>query len=211
MAQVKTFEPELRVPPSGKMTWEEFLAWMDEDTHAEWANGEVIMTMPAGIRHQEIVYFLLSLLKKYVRAKKLGKVLFAPFLMRLENAPSGREPDILFLQQKHLARLHETYLDGPADLVIEVISPESVARDRGEKFVEYEQGRVTEYWLIDPVRTRAEFYVLDRKGQYRLVEPDSQENYHSKAVEGFWIHVPWLWQDPLPEGEDALKQIRRNP
>ena len=30
-----------------KMTYEQFLAWADEDTHAEWVNGEVVMTSPA--------------------------------------------------------------------------------------------------------------------------------------------------------------------
>lgn len=209
MGQVRGLASERKIPPKEKMTWEEFLAWTDEDTHAEWVDGEIIMTMPTGRRHQEIVFFLLTLLKKYARDNALGEVLFAPFLMRLSFKPSGREPDILFIQQKHLARLRETYLDGPADLVIEVLSPESIARDRGDKFVEYEQAKIPEYWLIDPVRTRAEFYVLDRHGHYRLVEPDEKGNYHSQVVAGFWIHVAWLWQDPLPTDEEAMKKIRR--
>lgn len=209
MGQVRVIEPERKIPPKEKMTWEEFLAWTDEDTHAEWVNGEVIMTMPASLRHQDIKYFLMSLLHKYTRLNNLGKVIDAPFLMRLPFKPSGREPDILFIQQRHLARLHETFLDGPADLVVEIISPESIARDRGDKFVEYEEAKIPEYWLIDPVRTRAEFYVLDRKGHYRLVEPDENGNYHSRVVTGFWLHVAWLWQDPLPLEDEALKKIRR--
>jgi Uma2 family endonuclease len=202
-------EAEPRPIPKGKMSWDEFLQWTDEDTHAEWVNGDVIMTMPSGMRHQDIKLFLVTLLRQYVRAKKLGIVLDAPFLMRMALKPSGREPDILYVQEKNRKRLHETYLDGPADLVVEIISPESIARDRGDKFVEYEQAQVREYWLIDPVRTRAEFYVLDRKGQYRLVESDTQGRYYSQVVKGFWIKVDWLWQDPLPLEEDALKQIRR--
>lgn len=46
--------------------------------------------------------------------------------------------------------MKETYLDGPADLVVGIVSPDSVGRDRGEKFYEYAQGGVPEYWLIDP-------------------------------------------------------------
>ncbi len=209
MARVNLSEPEVKTIPKEKMTWDEFLAWTDEDTHAEWVDGEIIMTMPASVRHQDIKFFLMSLLHKFVRVNKLGKVIDAPFLMRLPSHPSGREPDILYVQTNNLKRLHDAYLEGPADLVVEIISPESIARDRGDKFVEYEQAKVKEYWLIDPVRTRAEFYVLDRKGHYRLVEPDEKGNYHSQVVEGFWIHVAWLWQDPLPLEEDALKQIRR--
>ena len=209
MGQVKLVETAGKTLPNGKVTWEEFLAWTDEDTHAEWVNGEIIMTMPSSVRHQDIKLFLATLLRQFVRAKKLGMVLDAPFLMRMSFKPSGREPDIILIQQRHLARLHETYLDGPADLVVEVVSPESIARDRGDKFVEYEKAKVKEYWLIDPIRARAEFYVLDRKGHYQLVKTDEKGNYYSKVVDGFWIRVAWLWQDPLPLEEDALKQIRR--
>lgn len=43
-------------------------------------------------------------------------------------------------------------MDGTPDLIVEVTSPESLARDRGEKYVEYEAAGVREYWLIDPDR-----------------------------------------------------------
>ncbi|MDW8290080.1 MAG: Uma2 family endonuclease, partial [Armatimonadota bacterium] len=72
----------------------------------------------------------------------------------------GRSPDILFVSQQNLHRLKPTYLDGPADLVVEIISPESEERDRTQKFSEYERGGVREYWLIDPEKRLAEFYVL---------------------------------------------------
>ncbi|MCS7240925.1 MAG: hypothetical protein NZ651_06755 [Candidatus Bipolaricaulota bacterium] len=35
-----------------RMTLEEFLAWGDEDTWAEWENGEVLVLAPASLRHQ---------------------------------------------------------------------------------------------------------------------------------------------------------------
>ena len=39
--------PDVKLPPPGKMTEEEFLAWYDEEHPAEWVNGEVIMMSPA--------------------------------------------------------------------------------------------------------------------------------------------------------------------
>ena len=129
-------------------SFEEFLDWADEDTRAEWVNGEVIMTSPASRRHQEMVKFLMAILNVYVEEHTLGVFLPAPFLMKLED--TAREPDLLFLTAQHQERLRETYLDGPADLVIEIISPESFGRDRGDKFYEYEAAGIPEYWLIDP-------------------------------------------------------------
>jgi Uma2 family endonuclease len=73
----------------------------------------------------------------------------------------------VFLKAEHMERLRDTYLDGPADLVIEIVSPDSVSRDRGLKFVEYESEGIPEYWLLDPLRQQPEFYRLGDDGRYR--------------------------------------------
>lgn len=181
------------LPEYRSMTYEEFLNLADEDLPAEWVDGEVIVTSLARDRHQDIVRFLTAVLSVFVETHEPGAVRPAPFQMKL--ARSGREPDVLFIAQEHLDRLKATYLDGPADLVIEITSPESVGRDRGEKFYEYEQANIPEYWLIDPERKRAEFYRLDENGQYQLV-PQEAGVYRSRVLEGFWLRADWLWQTP---------------
>ncbi|MFH1633152.1 MAG: Uma2 family endonuclease [Chloroflexota bacterium] len=188
-------------PP--RVSYEEFLAQIDEDTLTEWVDGEVIMTSPASMRHQDIVCFLIAVLSTFVEEHTLGIVLPAPFQMKLID--SGREPDLLFLSQSHRERLEETYLDGPADLVVEIISPESIGRDRGDKFYEYEQAGIPEYWLIDPLRTRAEFYQLDKQGVYQLASPDAEGVYHSAQLPGFTLPVDWLWSPPRVL--DALRYL----
>jgi len=182
----------LLVPERRKMTYEEFLAWLDEDTLAEWVDGEVVMTSPASKQHQGIADLLLKLMGIYVEIRDLGTVISAPFQMKLGQ---GREPDLLFVAREHMDRLKDTYLDGPADLVVEIVSPESIGRDRGDKFCEYERAAIPEYWLIDPVREQAEFYQYDR-GRYRLVLPDAAGVYRSAVLPGFWLRVEWLWHAP---------------
>ncbi len=191
----------LEKPP--RMTYEEFLAWADEDTYAEWVDGEVIMTSPASDRHQDLVRFLMAVLGTFAEANNLGIVRPAPFQMKLEH---GREPDLLFLAREHLDRLRRNYLDGPADLVIEVVSPESAGRDRGEKFYEYARGGVPEYWLIDPDSRWAEFYRLG-EGRYRLAFEGREGEYHAAVIPGFWLRVEWLWQEPLPAVDAILLEI----
>jgi len=186
-----------------KITYEKFLAWADEDTLAEWVDGEVVMYSPASKRHQSIADFLTGVLRIFVEQHDLGVVLSAPFQMKLEH---GREPDLLFVASEHLERLKETYLDGPADLVIEIISPESRLRDRGEKFAEYEMGGVREYWLIDSEQQGADFYRLGERGRYRPVDPDEHGIYHSWVVSDFWLRVDWLWQEPLPAVLEVLRE-----
>ena len=188
-----------------RMTYEEFLAWADEDTCAEWVNGEVVMHSPASDRHQDISDFLTSVLRAFVETRRLGIIRSAPFQMRL--AHSGREPDLLYLAYEHLERRKGTYLDGPADLVVEIMSPESAARDRGEKFYEYAEAGIPEYWLIDPDAQWAEFYRLGEFGLYEPVLTGREGLYRSEAVPDFWLRVEWLWEDPLPAVDDVLLEV----
>src|SRR5260370_20113085 len=121
-------ETQAATPPvnpvrTAKITYEEFLEWADEDTPAEWVDGEVILMSPASDPHQTLLVFLGALLLHFVEARGSGRILVAPFQMRLATRPSGREPDIVFIAKHHLDRLKRTFLDGPADLVVEIVSP----------------------------------------------------------------------------------------
>jgi Uma2 family endonuclease len=185
------------------MTYEEFLDWHPESRLAEWLNGEAILLPFPSLRHQEVLGFLSFLLHWFVESRDAGKVFFAPLQMRLKA--SGREPDILFVAREHQSRFRELYVDGPADLVVEVISPEGRSRDRIEKFREYQQAGIPEYWLVDPARQEAEFYALGEDGAYRPLPVGADGVVRSKVLEGFWLRVEWLWQDPLPRLAAVLK------
>lgn len=177
-------------------TWEEFPAQRDEDAHAERVDGRVILMSPASSDRQLLKIFLVQVLGLYLEQRPQGLILDAPFLMRLPSCPSGRMPDILFIAQERLNLLQPLFLDGPADLAVEIISPESDERDRGEKFIEYEAAGVREYWLIDPLREEAMFYQLTPQGRYRLIIPSPDGVYRSAVIAGLRLHVEWLWRRP---------------
>lgn len=184
------------------MTYEEFLSWATSDIHAEWVEGKVLLMSPAATRHQDIVVFLITFLNLYVRRRNLGRIMTAPFQMRLHYPPRGREPDILYIAQSNLGRIRTQYLDGAADLAVEVVSPESDVRDRQDKFHEYETSGVLEYWLIDPQREQAEFFVRDATGHYILEFAGNAGEYSSTIIPGLKIDVSWLWQDPPSAWEE---------
>jgi Uma2 family endonuclease len=192
-----------------RMTYEEYLAWADEDVHAEWVDGEVIVQMPPKEPHQRVVAFLMSLMTLFIQLFTLGRLLPAPFEMRAKPDGSAREPDLLFVAREHLDRLSQERLSGPADLVVEVVSDDSVARDRADKFYEYQDAGVKEYWILDPRpgRERTDFYVLDEKGRSRPVPPESDGRYHSTMLPGFWLQVDWVTSAAPPDVLTALAQI----
>jgi len=81
------------------------------------------------------------LLALYTRPRNLGVVLVAPVAMQFGPGAPFREPDLLFIARKHEDRLTADRLEGAADLIVEVVSDSSVARDRADKFYEYQDRR----------------------------------------------------------------------
>ena len=142
----------------------------------------------------------------FVEENDLGVIRTVPLMMKLSKEKRGREPDLLFVSKKNLHRLKKNYLDGAADLVIEIISPESRGRDRGDKFYEYENEGVKEYWLIDYERRVVEFYNLDKKGIYQLKQPDENNFFHSQVLKNLELKIDCLWQEKLPTLLEIVKE-----
>lgn len=213
LEQIESGRPRDNLSPSScleqhtlarlKMSYEDFLAWSDEDTHAEWVNGEVIQFMPPKKVHQSTLEFLATLLQLFIRLFDSGQVVVAPFEMKLAPDRPAREPDIMFVLQENLHRLSEDRLAGPADLCIEIVSRDSVKRDRDDKFQEYRDAGVQEYWVVDPRpgKRRADFFALTQNEQYELFATEDDERVESRVLPGFWLRPEWLWQssslDPM--------------
>ncbi len=187
------------------LSYEEFLKQF-AGQHAEWEDGKVILMSPVSIKHQFLLQFLFRIIIEFAEFHTFGQALMAPFQMRMAKIRRGREPDLIFIRTENLPRLKMNYLDGPADLAIEIISPESMERDRNIKFQEYAQAGVPEYWLIDPENEIADFFLLDSAGTYHTQPLDSAGYYHSHFLPGLVVNPMWFWQLPLP----AVRPILRN-
>ncbi len=195
------------------MSYEEWLIWADGNVQAEWVNGEGIKFVPPDPAHASASGFAFRLLGDFVELFDLGEVYHAPLEVRLELIPSAREPDILFIAHEHLDRIGLKRIEGPVDLAIEFISPDSVRRDRVEKLAEYEAAGVPEYWIFDVRigKEQALFNRLNAQGRYELVPPDADGRYHSTTVAGFWLRPEWLWQNPRPKVRPLLDLITTDP
>ena len=179
----------------------------------EWIDGTVIKMSPVHDRHDMITRYLAILLETYFAYRPLGVIRQQPFVMHYEfeqedgqKKRRDREPDIMVILNDNLANLKETYMDGAADIVIEVVSPESVARDYSEKLYEYERIGVAEYWIIDPMKKACRFYHLNP--QQAFVLQPVEDNYYSPALPGLVLNIPTLWQAILPNPPAIVKAVQ---
>ena len=192
--------------PEGHVSFEEWLAWAPDSRITEWVNGEIMEMSPIADKHDAVSRFLIALLELFLQLRPLGQLRAAPYVLKLSQTPRGREPDLMFIASEHAGRVHRTYVAGPADAVWEIVSPESVGRDRGDKFVEYEAEGIPEYWLIDPERQQLELYHLGEDGRYRTISP-REGRYESAVIPGFYIRAEWLWADSAPFYLDVMKEF----
>ena len=153
------------------MSYEAWFA-LPEEIHTsglvEWVNDEAIFHSLPNIAHQSIAGFMAVLLGSFVDFFEMGKIFVAPVEVKLPNG-SAREPDVFFVSNAHFNSIPAQRVNGAPDLIIEIISPESTSRDYDEKFDEYQDAGIGEYWIIDP-RPRRKQALFQPGEQDRLAQ-----------------------------------------
>jgi Uma2 family endonuclease len=186
------------------VSFEEYMEKYAAD-FAEWVDGDVIKMSPVRHEHAKLSGFLLQLFEDFLYFTGGGEVLMAPMVMKLVR---GREPDIQVILPTSAERIKETMIAGAADLVVEIISPESIRRDKEIKLAEYERGGVKEYWVLDQLEREPFFYVLGADGKYERRYPDEHGVYHSVILKGLRLKIEWLWREPLLRGPEIEAVVR---
>jgi Uma2 family endonuclease len=180
------------------VSFEEYMAKYAGD-FCELVGDKVIKMSPIHERHDELSRDLAMVFGAYFALKPIGEIRSAPFVMRALPELPTREPDIQVILKTNPTQPKPIIMDGAADICIELVSLGSENVDRGHKFVEYEKGRINVYWIIDHLRKEALFYRLNEEGVYIPQYADSDGNYRPPLLPGFVLHVPTLWQSPLPD------------
>lgn len=142
-----------------RCTVEDFMR-LPEGVLAELIDGEILVSPSPRSRHQEVAFNLAACLREFVKCRGLGKVFVAPMDVHL---PTGDivEPDVLFIASANLSIIQD-WIRGVPDLVVEVLSPDGIARDRLVKRGLYARNGVPEFWIVDPEESTIE--VLSCRG-----------------------------------------------
>ena len=153
------------VKQAKRWTYEEYYR-LNDDQRYEIIDGNLLMAPSPDLWHQSWVGDLYTLIRNHVQNHKLGKVLVAPFDVVLDPENTV-QPDLIFVATANLDIIKQRAIFGTPDLLIELISPSSVRRDRYDKKDLYARFGVKEYWIGDPANKSLEILTL-KEGRYDL-------------------------------------------
>lgn len=180
-------------------TQAEFAEWVAAHTRDvaryELLNGRIVMNPPSGWPQGEASAIVPAVLREFVRARGLGRVFGADQGFEL---PSGDTvaPDTAFVSSARWTagapHAPGKFLRVVPDLVVEILSPTTASRDRGEKKAIYERNGVAEYWLLDVLAARLSRFDLADGRFGSPVTFEAGEIVESRVLEGFRIALSEL-------------------
>jgi Uma2 family endonuclease len=150
---------QAQIKPPGAWTYEDLFSLPDDGKRYEIIEGELYeMPSPTSL-HAKVVMNLLAILMPI--AARLRAELFTASLDVFVPGGTPVIPDILLILPDGPARVIRRGVEGPPDLVVEVLSPSNRGHDLLTKRALYGRAGVREYWLVDPDAGTFELLTLD--------------------------------------------------
>ncbi|GAB3640947.1 Uma2 family endonuclease [Spirosoma arcticum] len=163
-----------------------------EEFIVELIDGQIVPRNYPTATHQRILADLHLIIGSHVKTSQLGRVLFAPFGVVLDDFDDV-QPDLMFVTAAKQNIIREDGIFGIPDLLVEIISPSSIRTDRGKKFKLYERMDVPEYWIVDINNRSIEVYQRQESG-YELVSfAAEQGEVESLVLAGLRVEVRALF------------------
>src|SRR5262245_9265230 len=122
------------IPP---VTVEEFLDLVQDGQKADLLDGVIHMASPDSPAAADVNVFLSMLMSGFSPRRKLGKISGPRSAFRLSERHAP-EPDLAFVRTERLHRWKGSLFQGPPDLAVEIVTPDSVERDTVIKRQAYE-------------------------------------------------------------------------
>ena len=176
------------MPQTTEWSYDDYAALPDDGNRYEIIDGEVYMTPSPATRHQLVAGQLFMELNSYVKAHRLGLVIYEVDLLFVSG--NYLQPDLLFVPRSQFSGVVERGVEARPQLVVEVLSPQSSRFDRGIKPAWYRKNGVAEYWVVDPVGQLVEQYALIEPAERPLVCGDLLSWQPDPLVDALVIQLP---------------------
>lgn len=155
-----------------------------EDAYTyEVIDGELCMSAAPAWGHQLAAGALFGMLWQHIHTRGLGHVVTAPVGVVLDPE-TAVQPDLVYVARERAGLISQRGVEGAPDLVVEVLSPTTRARDLGIKMRRYALAGIPHYWVVDPSARTLVAYEL-RDGVYAM----------TAVLEGSALFRPALFPD----------------
>lgn len=178
---------------TAKLTWDDYLAFPEDGRRHEIINGEHYVTASPVLRHQRVSRHIQFQLYEQIEQQGKGEVFNAPTAVQLSESDVV-EPDLLVVLASQERRLRETRVDGPPDLVVEILSPSTRRLDREVKLALYRRAGVSEYWIVDPEARQVEKY--RRQGDLLARAGAFSKRIAVDVLPGVAVDLTRVWDPP---------------
>jgi Uma2 family endonuclease len=180
------------LPTTYLLTADELFNFPDDGKRREIIEGVLYVAAAPSRLHQKVLSRLHLLVGNLVEETKSGEAYFSPVDVRF-SAHDLVQPDLIYIRRERLHLYRGHIMDGPPDVVMEVISPSNRGYDLTEKARLYEKYAVPEYWVFDPENRKITHLVLI-DGRHAIVEP-VDGIYRSTVIPGLAIDAEVLFAD----------------
>ena len=177
---------------TGTLTFEDFLDFPDDGYRHQLVAGVHVVGAAPGLPHQEVVAHVLARLFQSIREPGLGRVLCSPVALKLSDE-DGVEPDVVVLMDSTGTPRRDRYIDGPPDLVVEVLSKSTRRLDLTLKRDRYARFGVGEYWVIDLAKPALLQFVRATDAEFATPVEHTERVAHARHPE-IALDLGPVWQ-----------------
>jgi Uma2 family endonuclease len=172
------------MPVDIRLTYEDYCLLPNDGKRYEIIEGELFVSPSPVEAHQRFVTNLAIILGGFVKRQPLGTIYVAPFDVVFSRFDVV-EPDLLYVSKERASVVGPANVQGPPDLVVEVLSESTERTDRTTKLKLYARFGVKEYWILDPDACSAEIYRSLEAGLDLAEKLASQDHLTSPLFPGF--------------------------
>ena len=187
----------LALSSQDRYTWTDYQTWPDDERWEIIDGVAYNMAAAPSTRHQTVGGKIYSRLERQLSGKRCTPFI-APTDVRLSETDVV-QPDILVVCDP--AKIPPSHIEGAPDLVVEVLSPSTSAKDLREKKRLYQRVGVAEYLVVDPLEMYVQRFVLSADGRYGEAEIfGPQESLILSVLEGVEIALWEVFDMEAPTG-----------
>ena len=186
--------------------------WYEDEGRYEWNNGILEAKPMPNLAESNVFVWFMKLMDFFVESNPghhiisldTGFELNVPDLdLPGQGKTTIRKPDFAVICPDNPVEMkddHRSYY-GTFDICVECVSDSgkrAVERDTVMKLAEYQAAKVREYYIIDPKSddSNAQFFHLDKKGEFVELTPDREGIIYSVELPGFRFRRAHLIERP---------------